>query len=164
MTVELRRHWPALLVFILLIAVVQGVGNMATMSEIPTWYAGLNKAPWNPPSWVFGPVWTILYIMIALSGWLLWSQVSGDGVQKFKAPAVRYYFIQLILNFLWSPVFFALHQTEIALSIIAALFAFVVLTMLSSKTIDKRVTYMFVPYAAWIAFAFSLNAAIVYLN
>jgi benzodiazapine receptor len=159
-----NRSWKALAGFISLIVFVQLVGNIATMPEIPTWYAGLNKALWNPPPWVFGPIWTVLYIMIALAGWCLWIHTPGTFSDKIKTPALRYYFIQLLLNFLWSPVFFRLHLTALALTIILLMMIFVGLTLREAKRVDRVAFWLLVPYMVWITYASTLNAAIIWLN
>ncbi|KAB2840169.1 tryptophan-rich sensory protein, partial [bacterium] len=104
-----KRSTLVLLGFLLLSLAVQAAGAWATFSEIPTWYQGLSKPDWNPPPWVFGPVWTVLYILMAVAAWLAWREVG------LRSGALRLYFLQLLLNLLWSYLFFWGHSPFLAL-------------------------------------------------
>jgi tryptophan-rich sensory protein len=115
------------------------------------------KPSFNPPNWVFAPAWTILYILIAIAGWRLW-RTDPRGV-----PA-RLWWAQLALNFLWSPVFFTAQWIEAALAIILALLATILAFIATAWNRDRTAALLFVPYAAWVAFASTLNAAIAVLN
>ncbi len=121
------------------------------------WYAGLVKPVFNPPGWLFGPVWTVLYVMIAVAGWRSLKLDRGRWL-------MRLWWGQLVLNFLWSPTFFAAHQIGLALLVIvlllAAVFAFIILSWRQ----DRVIAWLFAPYAAWVAFASALNGAIWHLN
>lgn len=158
----MRNHWRSLLFFVLLIAAIQALGSYSTFQSVPTWYAGLSKPFWSPPNWLFGPVWTMLYLMLAISGWLLWVRTPE---RKMQQPVIRYYFFQLFFNALWSPLFFWLRHPDAALACLLLLDLFAVLTLVASfRQNHKAVGWMFVPYCAWVFFATTLNAAIVYLN
>ena len=121
------------------------------------WYAGLNKPAFNPPNWVFGPVWTILYVLIAIAGWRVFSSAGGG-------TALAVWIAALALNFLWSPMFFGLRRPALALAIVVGLLVAIVAFILLSWPVDRVAALLFLPYAVWVAFATTLNAAIVRLN
>jgi benzodiazapine receptor len=121
------------------------------------WYAGLAKPAFNPPNWIFGPVWTILYIMIAIAGWRSWER-------RFEGPAMQIWFAQLGLNFLWSPVFFSMHLLGFGLIIIIAMLLLILLFIRFSWNRDRIAAWLFVPYALWVAFASVLNGSLYILN
>jgi translocator protein len=121
------------------------------------WYAGLNKPAFNPPPWLFGPVWTALYVLIAIAGWRIWhSDRTGLAMQTWWA--------QLALNFLWSPVFFGAHQIGLALVIIVILLAVILGFIATAWRLDRAAAWLFLPYAAWVAFASLLNGSIWMMN
>lgn len=121
------------------------------------WYGQLVKPEFNPPSWVFGPVWTVLYVMIAVAGWRVWRRRPGG-------PAAIAWWIQLVLNFLWSPVFFSARLIDFALIVIVLLLSTILGFMVLAWRLDRLATVLFAPYAAWVAFATVLNASIFALN
>ncbi len=121
------------------------------------WYAGLAKPVFNPPNWIFGPVWTVLYVLIAIAGWRSWER-------RFEGPATQIWFAQLGLNFLWSPVFFSMHLMGFGLLIIIALLVLILLFIKLSWNRDRIAAWLFVPYALWVAFASILNASLFILN
>ncbi len=121
------------------------------------WYASLAKPEWNPPSWIFGPVWSALYLMMAIAAWLIWKR---DG---WRQP-MRLYFIQLILNAAWSPIFFGAQKPSWALVDIVALWIAVLLTLWSFFRISKTAGWLLVPYLAWVSFATLLNFTLWRLN
>ena len=137
------------------------VGAVFTTSSIPTWYSTLNKPPFNPPSWVFGPTWTLLYALIGISLFLVWTQPNRDA-QRRKALSI--FFIQLFLNAIWSPIFFGLHAPIAALIVIVLLWLSIVLTILTFWKISKTAATLLVPYLAWVSFASLLNFSIWQLN
>ena len=146
-----------LLVSIAFMAVVVGGGLSVGFAARPdAWYAGLAKAPFNPPNWIFAPVWILLYIMIAFAGMRTFERGLDTALGLWVA--------QLILNFAWSPVFFRLHRPALALTIVAALFAVIVAFIVQCWSTDNIAALLFVPYACWVAFAMVLNAWIVSLN
>lgn len=129
--------------------------------SVSVWYAGLDKPFFTPPDWVFGPVWTILYFLMAVSLFLVWQK-------GFNNPAVRLamalYLVQLVLNALWTPLFFGLHMPFLALIEIIALWTAIVLTLLAFAGPSKTAAWLLVPYVGWISFAAILNGAIWWLN
>lgn len=132
-----------------------------TRKEITGWYATLEKPWFNPPNWLFSPVWTTLYIMMGISLWLIWKSKEHESVKK---KAVILFAIQLILNFFWSLIFFKLHQTGWALAEIIAMWGFTFLTILAFAKINKTAAWLLVPYICWISFATILNYSIWELN
>ncbi|MBI2036014.1 tryptophan-rich sensory protein [Candidatus Microgenomates bacterium] len=130
------------------------LGSIFTFSAIPTWYQTLNKPFFSPPNWIFGPVWTILYILMGISLYLVW--------QKRGVPAV--FWIQLILNALWSILFFGLKNPSLALVDIVALWVAIFLTIKAFSKISKPAGNLLIPYILWVTFASILNLAIVLLN
>lgn len=125
-----------------------------TISAIPTWYAYLNKPLFSPPNWLFGPVWTSLYALMGISAFIVWHKVA---VRKI-------YLIQLGLNFIWSIIFFGLHQPALAFVEIIFLWLAVYQTIKQFSKISKLSGYLLYPYLAWITFAGLLNFFIVALN
>lgn len=137
------------------------MGTPFTFFAIPNWYANLNKPFFAPPNWIFGPVWTLLYFMMALSFYLIWKQ--GWKKKKIK-EAMTYFLAQLGLNFLWSPIFFGLRAPLLGLIVILALWILIVMTMKKFYPLSKLAFYLLIPYLLWVSFATMLNAAIVVLN
>ena len=121
------------------------------------WYASLAKPSFNPPNWVFGPVWTVLYIMIAIAGSRIWQRDRSSAAMKL-------WWVQLLLNFLWSPVFFAAHRMGAALGIIILLLLVIIGFVFVSRKVDRVSAALFLPYVAWVGFASVLNGALLYLN
>ena len=139
--------------------IAAGIGAAATMNDIPTWYATIYKPSFNPPNWIFGPVWTLLYSLMAISLFLI---VITSDPRKYIAIGV--FMAQLILNVLWSVIFFKFHLLGLAtievLLFLASIIAYAVLV----KPINVVAAYLFVPYIAWVSFASVLTASIWYLN
>jgi len=134
------------------------LGSVATTPAIDSWYANLQKPFFNPPNWLFAPVWTTLYIFIAIAFYLIWTSNK-----KIKKPAILY-FIQLALNTLWSILFFGLKIPSIALLEVIILWIFIYLTIKSFYKLNKTAAYLLLPYLAWVSFATLLNYFIVLLN
>ncbi len=150
------RTYLSLAVFLVVVA---GGGLTIGLLTLPgEWYALLAKPAFNPPDWIFGPVWTLLYILVAVAGWRTWLRDPGG-------MAMRIWAAQLVLNFAWSPVFFGAHMPLPALFVIVALLATILLFIARSAADGDRVAaWLFAPYALWVAFAMLLNASIVALN
>ena len=149
------RPYFTLALFILL---VLGGGTLIGLMTLPgEWYAGLAKPPFNPPNWIFAPVWTLLYIMVAVAGWRTLQRGP-------RSAAMAVWFIQLALNFIWSPVFFGAHRPGAALVVIVALLATILIFIVMRWPRDRAAALLFAPYAAWVAFATLLNGAIWTLN
>ncbi|MFH0922741.1 MAG: TspO/MBR family protein [Candidatus Micrarchaeota archaeon] len=134
------------------------VGAVFTIPSIPTWYASLAKPFFNPPSWIFSPVWTLLYAMMGISLYFVWQKRirGGNGLVLFGT--------QLSLNVLWSLLFFGLHSPILALVCIIALWTSIALTIRSFAKIDSKAAWLLAPYLLWVTFAAILNYAIFALN
>lgn len=150
------RGWLGLVPFLLAVALVSAVGGLAASSSQET-YRSLELPPYAPPSWVFGPVWTVLYVTIAVAGWLAWR--AGAGPRELSVWGV-----QLLLNLAWTPLFFAAGEYRWALVEIVALLASVVATVVVLGRVRRAAGLLLLPYLAWVAFATALNAGIVALN
>lgn len=152
--------------FKLLIAVIgcELVGIIATpftLSAIPTWYSTLNKPPFSPPNWIFGPVWTSLYFLMGASAFLIWKK----GLKKKHVKEALYYFIaQLVFNFMWSILFFGLKSPIFGLLDILVLWVLILITMIKFYKLSKPAAYLLIPYLLWVSFATLLNLSIVFLN
>ena len=138
-----------------------GIGSYFTTSNIPTWYASLNKPFFSPPNWLFGPVWSLLYLFMGISLYLIW---VSDSPQIQKKKAVLMYFIQLTLNVLWSVIFFGMRSPSVAIIEIIILEITIILTILQFKQISTKAARLLIPYALWVAFATILNLSIVVIN
>jgi translocator protein len=142
---------PSFLVFLIAVTLVAAFG---AQFEPGAWYAQLTKPDWNPPNWVFGPVWTVLYIAVAVAGWLVWRET-----RRVEA-ALQLWGVQLIANGLWSWLFFGLHRPDIALVDIALLFCLIVAFIVAARRHSVMASWLFVPYAVWVGFAAALNGSI----
>ena len=141
--------------------VASAIGGAATGPNIPTWYATIQKPSFNPPNYVFGPVWTILYAMLAFSFWrILRLPAEAPG----RTGAIALFVAQISLNALWSVAFFGFRSPESGLVVIVALLLAIVANMIAFMRLDRIAGWMFPPYLAWVAFASALNVAIVQLN
>jgi translocator protein len=152
---------PRLLVAALPVAAVSALGSLATVPNIPTWYAGLEKPGFTPPNWVFGPVWTVLYAMMALALWRILSLPRG---LPGRSGAVAVFFAQLALNGLWSWAFFAARSPLAGLIVILALIVAIIATIRAFQPLDRGAAWLLAPYLAWVAYATALNGAIWRLN
>ena len=142
----------------LFFALVLGGGLVIGFMTAPgAWYASLVKPSFSPPNWIFAPVWTTLYVMIAIAGWRVWRQGRGR-------TAMWLWWVQLALNFAWSPIFFSAHRIDIALGVIVLLLIAIVSFVTTAWPRDKIASLLFVPYAIWVAFASLLNGALWLLN
>ena len=124
------------------------------------WFAKLHKPSWNPPSWVFGPVWTLLYILMAIAAWLVWRQ----GGWKSQRLALGAFLLQWLLNALWTPLFFGMHQLGLAFGEIILLWLVLALTAILFWQVKKSAGWLLLPYLAWVSFAAALNFSIWRLN
>lgn len=155
------RRWGVLILLLLVVFAVSAVGSWVTLPKIPTWYAGLVKPSFNPPSWLFGPVWTALYAGMAVAAWRVWT-AGGDDAERQLALAL--FWVQLALNAIWSPIFFGLERPGVALVVILAMWLAIAATMVRFFRIDRLAGWLFVPYLCWVSFATVLNGAIFWLN
>ena len=151
-----------LLIFSIAISELAGIiGSFGTISSISSWYVYLNKPIFNPPNYIFGPVWTVLYTMMGISLYFVW--VKGYKNEQVKR-AVNIFFIHLVVNTLWSIVFFGLHQLGLAMLIILILLGMILYLIKIFWPIDRGASYLLVPYLLWVSFATILNLAIWRLN
>jgi translocator protein len=165
------RSALALIAFLVIASAVAALGAITTIREVDGWYAGAAKAFWSPPNAVFGPVWTVLYALMSVAAWLVWREGSRDPATAGAARrALIVYVVQLVLNALWTPVFFGLYPAAgpaswwIALAVIVALDVLVLVTMLRFWAVRRIAAVLLIPYWAWVLYATTLNAAVAILN
>ncbi len=144
---------------ILICFIAAGIGSYFTTPSIGGWYSSLNKPFFNPPNWIFGPVWTLLYLMMGISLYVI-----SNLKLKNKKNAIKYFFLQLICNVLWSVAFFGFHSPLYAFLLIAILWFFIFKTIKEFSKLSKTAGYLLYPYLAWVSFASILNLSIVLLN
>lgn len=160
------RSILALILFLLACFGVAAFGAQFTPGE---WYAGLEKPPWNPPAWVFGPVWTVLYAMMAVAGWLVWRSPEPPAGARGGWPAGRRaalgaFAVQLALNGAWSWLFFGLHRPALAFAEIVALWLAILVTTILFWRVRATAGALLLPYLAWVTFAAALNLELWRLN
>jgi benzodiazapine receptor len=154
------RQGLGLAVFIVICFAVAGVGSLLTTPALDGWYATLRKPSWNPPGWVFGPVWSLLYLSMAIAAWLVWRKYGVSGA----AIPLALFAAQLVLNGAWSGLFFALHQPWLALAEIVLLWCAILATAISFGRIMPLAGWLLVPYLAWVTFAAMLNLTLARMN
>ena len=154
-------RWISLLFWVVLCFAVAGISGSLTANAIPTWYCTLVRPAIAPPNWVFGPVWTLLYLIMTMSCWRVLNKIRGTA--KFRT-VVGVFLVQLIFNALWPVVFFGMHEPGLALPVVVALDLSVYATLWVFFRIDRLAGLSLVPYAAWVSFASLLNLAIYSLN
>lgn len=151
----------AIFLSIALCLCVGGIAGSVTQAAIPVWYAGLNKPFFTPPNWLFGPVWTLLYILMGWSAGWIWSYGSHH---KWVKTALYHFAAQLVLNGLWSLVFFGYKNILGGILIILTLITLVILTIKWFKIINKKASYLLYPYVGWLLYATALNIGVYLLN
>jgi tryptophan-rich sensory protein len=139
---------------------IGGLSGYATMVEVTGWYTTLHKPSFNPPNTVFGPVWSLLYLLMGISLYLIWKQPKSSDRNK----AVGVFFVQITLNFFWSIIFFNLHSIDFALVEIIAMWLAILAMIVIFYRVNKPAALLQIPYICWVSFATLLNAAIYYLN
>jgi len=154
---KIKINLKKLIISILLPFIISGIGSIFTSNSISTWYAELIKPSFNPPSWIFGPVWTILYLIIGISFYLIW-------IKKFDKITYIIYGIQLLLNGLWTIIFFGFKSPFYALIEIILLWISILLTIIYFYKINKISAYLLIPYILWVTFATILNFSLFILN
>ena len=154
------KYWK-LVISILIPLIASAIGSFFTSTSVSTWYIGLNKPVFNPPNWIFGPVWTTLYILMGISLYLVWNK--GIKTKKAKA-AVTIFSIQLALNILWSVIFFGLKSPLFAFIEIIFLWSAILMTIIYFYRISKPASYLLIPYILWVSFAAVLNFYLFILN
>ena len=138
------------------------LSGMVTHSAIVTWYATLVKPSFNPPNWIFAPVWSLLYIMMGVAAGLVWNRLEFE--KEIVKKALVFFAIQLALNALWSYLFFGLHNPMLAGLEIIVLWLMIYETYIQFSKINRISGYLFIPYLAWVSFAAVLNGSIWWLN
>jgi translocator protein len=151
------KQWWVLAGFIALCMAV-GIGaGLVTAPAVLEWYPTLNKPSWTPPSWLFAPAWTVLYILMAVAAWLVWKAGNAK-------PALTLFFAQLLLNFAWSVLFFGARSPGLGLIDVAAMWLAIAATIFAFAFKSRLAAFLMVPYLCWVSFAAALNAAIFMLN
>ena len=143
--------------YILVCQLVGIAGGLATRSHIKEWYPQLKKPAFNPPNWIFGPVWTTLYVMIAVAGWRIW-------MIDAKSAAMKIWFGQMVFNWAWSPIWFIGQMLWPAFAVIMVILALIIAFIVTARKLDTPAAWLFVPYLAWVSFASLLNLSIGILN
>jgi benzodiazapine receptor len=151
----------ALLGFLLTCFAVAALGAVSAATSIPTWYAALAKPSFNPPNWIFAPVWTLLYGLMAVAAWLVW---RASKTSPYRRTGLIFFAVQLLLNALWTPVFFYFHQLLPALVIIVCLWVAILLTLFAFSKLNRLAAAFLLLYLAWVTFALALNYQIYRLN
>jgi benzodiazapine receptor len=154
---SIRKTIPGLIGWLLLCYAAASLGAFFMPGE---WYAGLQKPAWNPPAWIFGPVWTALYTMMAVAAWLVWKR----GGFKSQRWLLGLFLVQLALNALWTPLFFGLHQTGLAFAEIILMWLAIAATIAAFSKVHRPAAWLLVPYLAWVGFAAVLNGTLWRLN
>lgn len=180
----MKIQHPSRLIFSIIICQLAGViGGFFTSKSVSTWYTTLNKPSFNPPSWLFSPVWITLYLLMGISLYLIWTSTDTDQDKKQRKTksannkeskdenknkknkkALTWFYAQLGLNTLWSILFFGLRQPLLSFIEIIVLDVAIFMTMVSSYKLSKTATYLFIPYTLWVTFAAILNFSLWYLN
>ena len=156
----------ALLAFLVIASAVAALGSIATITQVDGWYADADRVAWSPPNALFGPVWTVLYALMSVAAWLVWREKDRRDVRR----PLTLYVVQLVLNAIWTPVFFGLYPAVgvaalwAAVAIIVALDVLVLLTMLAFWPVRRAAAVLLVPYGAWVLFATTLNVGIAVLQ
>jgi tryptophan-rich sensory protein len=155
------KNWLELIGAILICETAGLIGSVFTASSIPTWYAGIVKPALNPPAWVFGPVWTMLFALMGIAAFMVWKKRVG---RKDAKIALGIFAGQLVLNTLWSVIFFGLRSPGGALVEIVFLWLAILATIVTFAKISKPAAWLLAPYIVWVSFAMYLNFAIWTLN
>lgn len=155
-----------LVAFLVIAYAVAALGSIATITQVDGWYAEAEKVSWSPPNVIFGPVWTVLYALMSVAAWLVWREKERTDVRR----PLTLYVVQLVLNAIWTPIFFGLYPflgvaaLWIAAAVIVAIDVAVLLTMLAFWRVRKVAAVLLIPYWAWVLFATTLNVGIAVLQ
>lgn len=165
------RQSIAAALFLVAVIATASAGGLASATSIQSWYADADKVVWNPPNWVFGPAWTLLYLALAVSGFLIWrSGFRGTGQPNAARKPLAIYVIQLALNSVWTPIFFAGYPMMgpaawwIAMVVILSMIALTIWLIAVSRVWSRNAAWLLVPYLLWLVYASTLNAGIIALN
>ena len=154
----LKNKFLSFILFALITYSASVIGGMATMGFKEPWYSLLIKPSYNPPGWIFAPVWTTLYLMMTIAIWFFWHNKNRD------MNTIYIYIIHLIFNTTWSVVFFVLHKMVLALLILIILIYLIIILILRFKRVNLLSSYLMIPYLLWCSFALVLNVSLILLN
>ena len=157
-TIMLKNKFISFFLFFIITYSASFIGGMATISFKEPWYSQLIKSNFNPPDWVFAPVWTTLYLMMTLAIWFFWHSKNRD------MNTVYIYFIHILFNTTWSIVFFGLHQIFLAMIVLVILIFFIIVLILRFKRVNLVSYYLMIPYLLWCSYALFLNFNLFLLN
>lgn len=156
--------------FLAIVALIALVGSAASAAHVDGWYANAEKVSWNPPNWLFGPAWGTLYILIALSGWLVWRNAASEKQRHSSSRVLTIFGLQLLFNAIWTPLFFAGYPMFGAVAWWAALIVMLLLIISVSwyakaaAPVSSAAAWLMLPYLLWLLYAASLNIGIIVLN
>ncbi len=156
------RRYMGLLAAILLCEAVGFIGAMSTRTSVATWYRTLEKPPFTPPDWLFGPVWITLYAMMGIALWLTWNRLPPGTALRW--PVIWLFGVQLLANMLWSILFFGMQNPVIGLVDIVILWLLILLTIVWMRPVSTPAAILMIPYLLWVSYAVYLNTGIVLLN
>ena len=154
----LKNKFITFILFLIITYSASFIGGMATISFKEPWYSELVKSNYNPPDWVFAPVWTTLYLMMTLAIWFYWHSKNRE------MSTIYIYFIHIVFNTTWSVVFFGLHQILLALIILVILIILIIILILKFKRVNYVSSYLMIPYLLWCSYALFLNFNLYILN
>ena len=154
----LKNKIVTFILFLIITFSASLIGGLATVTFKEPWYSQLNKPVFNPPDWVFGPVWTILYLLMTISIWMYWHSKNKE------MNTVNIYFIHLVFNATWSIVFFALHNMILALLVLVTLIGLIINLIIRYRRVTMMSSYLMIPYLLWCCFALILNTSLIILN
>ena len=154
----LKNKFLSLILFSIVTFSASFIGGLVTISLKEPWYSGLIKSNYNPPDWIFAPVWTTLYIMMTLAIWFFWHSKKRD------VNTIYIYFIHIVFNATWSIIFFGLHQILLALIVLISLILIIIILMLRYKRVNIVSYYLMIPYLLWCCYALFLNFNLLMLN
>lgn len=152
-----KNKYLSLLILLLVTFIAPVIGSYVTSVFKEPWYSEIIQPSFNPPSWVFPPVWSTLYVMMSIAIWRVWTTF-------FNSRILKLYFFHLFFNCIWSIIFFGFHQIGLALINIIVILFFIIILMKEYLKIDKMSFYLMIPYFLWSSFALVLNASILFLN
>ena len=159
--------WWKILISSIVILVLGFLSGVSTADSIPNWYVTLNKPFFTPPNWLFGPAWTVIYILMGISFGRIWQVVAKSRypiVQKFARQGLWLFVVQFFLNLIWTPVFFGMQSPGVALFIIIPLAILILLVIRHFFRLDRMAAFVLIPYLVWVTFASFLNLGIYVLN
>ena len=156
------KTYYKILLCVAICLIVGYLSSITTQSSIKTWYPTIEKPIFNPPNWIFAPVWTLLFILMGIAAGMIWNK--WDANKELVKKGLLFFGIQLALNALWSYLFFGLNNVLLALVEIVLLWLVIYETYHIFKQIDKKASYLLIPYLGWVGFALILNGSIFWLN